>query len=428
MRPFKIFAIALLLWGCKEEKSFIKITNVQDYNAYLVTTLNPTLREALAERQFWSNRLDADTSGLGDIGPLAGVYERLFAETGNFIYLKNAEQLLKKGVQLAALNYKDGFERNLAHNYIAQHRFKEAAELLKKSFAGVSSKRQTKLMLFDVAMELGDYETAYQYLTTLKDLSDYNYLIRISKWSDHLGDLDNAIRFMEMAKEKAEARDSKPLKIWTYSNLGDYYGHANRIQDSYLHYLKTLELQPDNAYVKKGIAWITYAAEGNAKEALRIIDSVMKVHQLPDYHLLKSELYAFQQDRDQSKKEEDLFIRKVVEGNYGGMYNTYLIELYAETNPIKALELAELELLNRATPETYRLWAFAQLKNGQKEKALETMEAYVVGKTSEPMALFHCALIYKANGQFEKVQTFKTELQQAAFELGPQLSKEIDAL
>lgn len=428
MKSTAIILLLLILWGCKEDRDYVKVTDPAEYNDYLLTSKTPSLHEAYAELQFWSNRLDADTSGVGDIGPLAGVYERLFAETGKMEYLKNAELLLKKGISIAAPNYKDGFERGLAHNYISQHRFKEAKELLKDSFEGISSKRQTQLMLFDVAMELGDYERAYQFLSDLKDMSDYNYLIRISKWSDHIGDLDNAIRFMEMAKEKAEDRDSKPLMIWTYSNLADYYGHANRVEESYQHYLKTLALQPDNAYVKKGIAWITYSAEGNAEEALRIIDSVMKVHQLPEYHLLKSELYAFQNNVPESDKEADAFIREVEEGNYGAMYNTYLVELLADRNPERALALAEAELLNRATPETYQLWAFALLKNGQKEKALQTVLTFVEGKTSEPMALFHSALIYKANGDNKKVKELKEELEQASFELGPQLHKEVQRL
>lgn len=428
MRPLTLVLIGLLFLGCKKSPYFIKITNPQDYNSYLLTSKTPSLDESLAERQFWSNRLDADTSGVGEIGPLAGVYQRLFEATGDMIYLKNAEHLLKKGVQLAALNYKDELERGLAHNYIAQHRFREAKELLKDSFKGVSSKRQTKLMLFDVAMELGEYEIAYQYLKDLKDMSDYNYLIRISKWSDHIGDLENAIHFMEMAKEKAEARDSKPLKIWTYSNLADYYGHAGRAKESYQFYLKTLELQPDNAYSKKGIAWITYAVEGNSEEAMRIIDSVMKIHHLPEYHLLKSELYAFQNNKERSQQETDQFIKTIEEGNYGGMYNSYLIILYAEQDPEKALKLAEEEIANRATPDTYHLLAYAQLKSGQKEKALKTIELFVQGKTFEPKALFHSALIYKANGKGEKVKELKTEILQAKFEVGPIRYKQIESL
>jgi Tfp pilus assembly protein PilF len=401
---------------------------VDDYNAYLNTEITPTLDESLLQQQYWSNRLDKDTTGIGDIGQLAGVYEQLFAETGKMEHLLAAEKLYQKAIAVSADNFRDGFERGLAKNYISQHRFKEANDLLQKSFEGVSMKRPTQLMLFDSAMELGDYDRAYGYLSALKDMTDYNYLIRLSKWSDHIGDLDNAIKFMEMAKEKAESHESKPLRIWTYSNLADYYGHAGRIKDSYEHYLKTLALQPDNSYVKRKIAWIVYAAEGNAKESHRILDSVMKNHHMPDYLLVKSELYAFEGNTSASKDAEEAFVNAVKEGNYGDMYNTYLIELYAEGAPKKALEIAEKEVQNRNTPLINSYLAFAQLKNGQDTEALKTIEAKVEGKTFEPVALYHNALVYKANGNSKKVKELKAELEEASFELGPVLSSKVEEL
>jgi hypothetical protein len=113
---------------------------------------------------------------------------------------------------------------------------------------------------------------------------------------------------------------------------------------------------------------------------------------------------------------------------YGAMYNTYLIYLYAENNPEKALKLAAMEINNRATPETYQLLAYAQLKVGHKEAALKTIEEYVAGKTEEPKALFHSALVYKANGMDKKVAILKEELLGAGYELGPVKAKEIEKL
>lgn len=428
MKPYILLLGLLILIGCDSKPKYEKITTVEDYNSYLKTNVTPTLDEALLQQQFWSNRLDKDTTGIGDIGQLAGVYEQLFTETGNIQHLLDAENLYKKAIAVSADNFRDGFERGLAKNYISQHRFKEANDLLQKSFDGVSLKRPTQLMLFDSAMELGDFDRAYSYLSALKDMSDYNYLIRLSKWSDHIGDLDNAIKFMEMAKEKAESHESKPLKVWTYSNLADYYGHAGRIKDSYEHYLKTLALQPDNSYVKRKIAWIVYAAEGNAKESHRILDSVMKNHTLPDYHLLKAELYAFEGNSTASKNAEEAFVSAVKDGQYGDMYNTYLIELYAEDAPKKALEIAEKEVENRNTPLINSYLAFAQLKAGESAEALKTIETMVEGKTFEPVALYHNALVYKANGNSKKVKELKAELEEASFELGPVLASKVKEL
>ena len=422
-----LLGIVLLVFGCTKSSEKRSVTRVADYDQYLNTTWDSTSRQAISAKEFWSARLRPDSSGVGDLAPLASAYEQLFAVSGNAGYLLDAERLYQKGLELSAQD-KDGFARALARNYISQHRFKEAYELLLETYSGPSNKRETELVLFDAAMEVGEYEKAYEFLEKVKDFSDYHYLIRLSKWSDYRGDLDNAIKYLEKAKAIAESRDSRLLRIWTYSNLADYYGHAGRTKDSYAHYLLTLKLQPDNAYAKKGIVWVLYSEENNTSEAHRILDSIMKRHKLPDYHLLKSEMYAYEGNNDKAEKFENNFISMVKSGSYGAMYNTYLIEHYSETDPQQALQLAKEELQNRPTPEIYHLLALAQLNNGMKDEALRTIEEKVQNKTFEPMALYHSALVYKAHGMTEKLAEIKSELKDAAYELGPLLFKKIEAL
>ena len=123
------------------------------------------------------------------------------------------------------------------------------------------------MLLFDIAMELADFENAYEYLGRIKNNSDFNYLIRLSKWSDHQGNLVAAIRYLEKAKEIAESGASESLKLWAYTNLATYYAHDTRVDDAYRYYLKALKLQPENAFAKEGIAWIAYVSEKNTTEA-----------------------------------------------------------------------------------------------------------------------------------------------------------------
>lgn len=426
IKPILFISILFVLISCSEEKKE-PITNKAQYDQYLSTAANETYKSALNEKEFWSERLTPDSTGVGNLAPLGGAYEKMFAATGKASYLHDAEKLYKKGIEFSYTN-SDGYTRALAHNYISQHRFKEAKQVLEKAYAGVSHKRSTEYMLFDVYMELGEYDKADEFLGKLKNNSDYNYLIRLAKWSDHKGNLDAAIKYLEQAMAIAESRDSKPLKIWTYSNIADFYGHAGRIDDAYTHYLKTLELDPENAYSIKGIAWILYSEEGNTTEANRLLDSLMVNHKLPDYYLLKAEMAEFDENSSEVKKMQQSFTKAVNEGNYGNMYNTYLIELYAESDPKKALALAQKEVSNRATPETYQLLAYAQLQNNDKEGALKTIEQHVEGKTFEPMAQYYSALVYKANNVPTKVEALKEELMEAGFELGPVMLSKIKNL
>lgn len=419
-----ILTIAIL-FGCQEKPK--DITDNKDYDQYLVTAETPGKDAINKELEFWQNRFKNDSTNLMEMGRLAGIHTALFGSTGNISELKTSETLLKKAHDISARD-KDSYLRSLALNYISQHRFKEAQILLDSAYTYEDNRKETEMMLFDVAMELGEYNRADTLLGKIKDTKDFNYLIRLAKWSDHNGNLDAAIKYLEQAKQIAEERDNKGFKSWIYSNIGDFYGHAGRLEDSYNSYLKALAIEPDNHYVKKQIAWMVYSSEKDTKEANRILDSVMINHKAPDYHLLKGEMAEYEGNTSEAKKQYDMFLKATENADYGDMYNTYLITLYAETNPEKALALAAKEITNRATPETYQLLAYSQLKAGDKVAALKTIEEYVEGKTSEPKALFHSALIYKANGMKDKVAPIKEELMGAFYELGPVKAKEIEKL
>ncbi|WGF91790.1 tetratricopeptide repeat protein [Aequorivita marisscotiae] len=425
MKKIITLFVAILFFACQDKPK--KITNSKDYNAYLITSNTPSLDAIKADLEFWQNRFKDDSTHLMEMTRLSGIHGALFGNTGDISELKISEKLIEKSLRTSARN-KDVYLRSLAHNYISQHRFREAQELLDSAYKYPDNRKETEMMLFDVAMELGNYQSADTLLGNIKDPKDFNYLIRLAKWSDHNGNLDAAIKYLEQAQQIAEQRNNKALKLWIYSNIGDFYGHAGRLKDSYSSYLKTLELEPDNAYAKKQIAWMVYSFEKNPKEANRILDSIMVNHKAPDYHLLKAEIAAFEGNASEVNRQNQLFLKATENTNYGEMYNAYLIELYAETAPETALRLAETEVNNRATPETYQLLAYAQLKAGQKEAALKTIEEQVAGKTSEPKALFNAALVYKANGMDKKVASFKEELLGAGYELGPVTAKAISKL
>jgi len=426
MKNTFILLIVFSLFACNNESSIRNTTAPIDYDKYLVTD-NPSEKITQKELEFWQERLDKDSIALVSLSKLAGSHAGLFSTTGNIDELYESEALIKKAYEVSSRN-KDSYLRTLAHNYISQHRFKEAKTLLDSAYTFPDNKHETELMLFDVTMELGDYETANKMLGKVKKNNDFNYLIRQAKWNDHQGNLDAAIRNLEQAKEVAESGGNKGLRLWIYTNLGDFYGHAGRIMDAYNHYLMALKIQPDNSYAKKQIAWIIYSNEKNTQEANRILDSVMVNHKVPDYHLIKSQMAEFDGNNEESQKQQQDFLNAVSNGNYGHMYNTYLINVYAEINPDKALEIAQREINNRATPETYQLLAYSQLQTGKKEEALQTIEKYVEGKTFEPKALYHAALIYKANGMMDKVKTIKEELKEASFEVGPLMAQKIENL
>lgn len=416
-----LFAFVLAS-SCKEKTS--KITKTTDYEIYITNPDNTILSKIEEDYSFWKNKYKETPNQYPYLAKLAAAESKLFTATGNIDYLKKAEDNLLEVNKITKYD-NAGYLRSLARNYISQHKFKEALDVLKKAKINGENLEGTQKMLFDVHMELGNYEQAKDYLTKVKDLSDFGYLIRLSKWSDYKGDLSSAIKYLEKAQTIAESSQLNEIKQWTYTNLADFYGHDGQIENSYKNYLKALQLNPDNSYAKKGIAWIVYAHENNPKEAKRILEKIEKQHQSPDYYLFKAELAEFEGDTVQKNKYLKIYLDSVNNPKYGDMYNVHTSKLLADVNSEKAVELAKIEVQNRPTPMSYDLLAWSYFNTGKKEKALEIIDTFVANKTFEPESQYHMAKIYKANGKTDKVTALKKELLASSYELGPVTTKQV---
>ncbi|TXD51184.1 MULTISPECIES: tetratricopeptide repeat protein [unclassified Polaribacter] len=419
---FVTFSITI---SCNNDQTK-QITNTKDYRAYLNTSKNKSLENAEKEVNFWETKLQKTPNQYPYHSKIASANSKIFKLSGEINNLKEAEKNLLAANQKTNYN-SAGYLRSLASNYISQHRFKEALELLTKAEYNGEKLKQTHLMLIDVHLELGNMSKVGKYLSKVKNFKDFDYLIRVSKYNDHIGNLNNAIKYLEAALAIAKSSNNQDLMQWNYTNLADYYGHAGRINDSYNGYLNALAINPNNSYAKKGIAWIVYSYERNPKEALRILETVTRENAAPDYHLLKAKIAGFMGDALEKENQTKLYIAKVDDKNYGAMYAKYNILLYADdtANQLKALEIAIEEVAARPTAQSYDLLAWSYYKNGSIEKALEISKKHVIGKTFEPEALLHTAHILKANGNQKEAQKLKAELLGAIYELGPASEQEI---
>lgn len=406
-----------------------KITDSNQYDTYLEIGENDALQNAETDLLFWEKKLEKEPNQFPYLAKIAACHSRLFNITGQIKHLIHAENRL---IQVnERTNYNNAaYLRSLSRNYISQHRFKDALELLNLAKSNGENMNATYKMLFDVQLELGNIAQAQEYLERIKNLSDFDYLIRLSKWSDHQGNLEAAIKYMEKATAIAESSNISSSKEWAYTNLADFYGHAGEIEKSYNHYLKALELNPMDAYAKKGIAWIVYSYERNPEEAMRILNTLTQSNQVPDLYLLKAEIAEYMSSQQTKEESLDTYLTMVSNPNYGDMYNAYNIEIYVEDahSLDAALLLAQREIENRPTAQSYDLLAWSYFKNGDVKKALTIMENFVVGHTFEPLAMYHLAIIYKANDMEYKTKELKPELESSSYELGPIIEQEIKRL
>lgn len=394
-----------------------KITNSDDYNKFLV---NNPLNSDFIHVDFRNPTVSQNSlQGIG-VGLGANEYDTNFQEVANIQYLKEEEQSLLNALDINKESM-SVYLMALARNYTSQHRFKEALETAIEARGMGSELDKSYGLLFDIHMELGNYAISEKYLDSIQGTSDFGYLIRLAKWCDYKGDLTTGIHFMEKALKKAETSNTIKIKLWANISLGDYYGRYGRIKDSYTQYLKALEQDPQNAYAKKGIAWIVFSHEKNPKEALRILDSVTKHYRTPDFYLLKAQIAEYIKDDLLYVLNLDAYYKEIKNPDYGNIYNANNVLLYLEQihEYDKAIELAKKEVNNRPTPQSYSLLAYSYLKKGDTEKALEIVKNHLEGKDLQPFVTYHMAEIYKAIGDFRQVKNLKSGLLQASFEMGP---------
>jgi lipopolysaccharide biosynthesis regulator YciM len=424
-----ILCALIVLVSCKEEApdKITNVTNVKDYQQYLDNDESDMVDRLKKEVAEMKTEVSGDSTRIVVNGRISSKLNQLFDLTGDVDYL-NESVRLRESVTRNTYIFPEKSKHALAQAYIKQHRFKKADSLL-DSFTQEYSGSESQLVQFDIAMELGEYKKAEVLLDSLRSPNDYSYLIRAAKWNDHIGQLGTTITLMERAIKLANQSGSKSLQLWSYSNIADYYGHHGDIEKSYQHYLKTLEKDPMNTYALKGIAWIAYSNDGDVEEARTILKRISGRHPTPDYLLELAELSEYEGNKDAARALKADFMKRVDKPEYRGMYNTYKISEYIDAGKTQeAVDLARIEVQNRSTPETYDLLGYALLLNGEDKAALENQQEYVLGKTFEPKAQFHTALIYKANGMEEEVAALKNELLMTEYEMGPVAFKKITAL
>ncbi len=424
MNFLKISIIAitsLSILSCSQHKK--RITNITDYQNYMTDNSGTTdLQKCDETLNFWQARSEKD-GGITEQLMLGGLYAKRFKVSGNIHNLLYSDSLLKS--VLENHNNLVSVYHSLAANAITQHQFKSAKTFTEKAIQIGEKKSASMLMLADINLELGDLYGAKRILKDFKNKNSYAWLIREAKVKDHEGNLDSAIVYMEKALARVKGNDD--LSSWTKTNLGDFYGHAGRIKESYQCYLDVLAKNPHDKYALKQIAWIAFSHDHDTKAAKEIITYLLNQQGIPDYYLLLAHIAKFEHDEVEASKNTKQFVALTAQAEYGEMYNKYLVNLHTNdlNNGEIALAIAQREIQNRPTPQSYDLLAWSYLNLGENEKALQIAKEHVEQQCFEPDAIYHLGMIFKANNQDEKGNAYLKEALQSEFELGPLVSQTI---
>jgi tetratricopeptide (TPR) repeat protein len=421
---FSLLIVSFLLFSCKQKQ--IVTENEITLLLQLNETKNSQLQLIETDIAFWNKRFEKTKDDLTARLKLGGLYNRRFQYTGNINDVHKSDSFYLTAHQLQKL-FSSGTYRSLATNCITQHKFKEAALYLDSAYQLGDDKYITLLQQFDVAIELGNYLWASSILQQFKYKNTFEYYIRNAKLQDHLGNSKETISNMEKALAKAQESKNENILLWAQSNLADMYSHQNKITEAYALYKKVLETDPHYYHALKGIAWIAFSYDKNTVLAKEILQKLKSVHPVPDYDYLLAEIAASENNKTQKEIYTTSFLKAVSNPAYGDMYNKYVFSIQSDerNNYTNALRIAQTEVNNRPTPQSYDLLAWAYYKSGNMNEAIAIAEKQVVNKNFEPDAIYHLGILYKQTGNKKLARKYLKEAMESSFELGPLVTKEI---
>ena len=383
-----------------------------------------TIKNNAADMEFWKNRISTSSPDYSNTLKYASTLVSRFHLLGDIRDVKLADSLLQK---LAAdYNGKEaGPYFSLVPHYILEHRFNDADSVFELARKIGIKQYETAAVLFDINFELGRISFANNNLKEMHIENDYGYQFRKSKMMHYNGELDSSIKAMQKAVENA-GRD-ETLMLAALSNVGDLYIHAGEMDKAYDCFVQCIKKNPADMHCIMGIGWVALLKDQNDTLAEKIFQFASGKTKAPDPFF---KLVAVAQQRGDSileLKYAKAFEQIATDTLYGNMYNKYLVQLYTGilNNPAKAEAIAEKELLNRRTPQTYAWYVWALLNNNKKEEAYTAYEKYVSGKPLEGLELYWMGKLMQSLDKGYNAKQFFNAAEKNLFDLNPTVQRDL---
>jgi hypothetical protein len=418
------FCFLLLISSCSHKDKPIVNPVFADS---LITHYSPSqlARTAGNNILFWKKRMDSLPENFVNGPKYAWALSSRFHLYGEMNDLLKADSLFKQSNEANREN-EPGILRTLASFAMLLHRFQQADSLLQKAINIEGHSLPNSFLDFDISFERGQYPHSKSVLQTLKTLNPYGYLFRRSKFEHYDGSPDSAIACMLQAAE--QAGNNIYLKQVALSNAADLYLHIGNLKEAYRLYTESVKMDAADFHSIMGIGWIALLHDKNDSLSDKIFRFIHMQSHAPDALLKLEQLAEAREDSAVQKKWAIEFEAQAAQPLYGLMYSKYLIDLYTGilNNPSKALDIAEKEIINRPTPQTYAWYVWALYRNNEEEKAYSVFQNTVSGKPLEGPELYYMGKMMQGmNKGYNALQFFKAAYKNR-YDLSPAKQKDLE--
>ena len=374
---------------------------------------------------FWEKKMDSLPENFVNGPKYASALSSRFHLYGEINDLLKADSLYNRsnGVNQEK---EPGIFRTLASFAMLQHRFLPADSFLQKAKKIEGQSLANAFLDFDVSFERGQYQHCKKILPALRSFNPYGYLFRRSKFEHYDGSLDSAISCMMQAAEKAG--NNNYLRQVALSNAADLYIHKGNLKEAYKLYTESIKIDAADLHSIMGIGWIALVHDKNDSLAEKIFRFVRSQSHAPDALLKLEQLAEARGDSAEQIKYANEFAAQAGQPEYGLMYSKYLIDLYTGilNESAKAASIAEQEINNRPTPQTYAWYAWSLFCNNEKEKAYKVFRSGVSGKPLEGPELYYMGKLMQDMDKGYNAQQFFKAAYKNRYDLSPAKQKDLE--
>jgi tetratricopeptide (TPR) repeat protein len=349
----------------------------QGSSAPAETKLSPAERSMAQAR----NLIEKNPKDFEAYNALALALSRRARETSDVKFYTQAEEALQKSFEVSP----DNFDGQRIHVWLllGKHEFAPALEVGKT----LNLKMPDDVMLYgfltDSNVELGNYkdaETAAQWMLDLKP-GNIPGLTRAAYLRELFGDVEGSLELMNMAYGSTPPGEVEDA-AWIVTQMAHLNLAIGKIDESEKLSQQALLMFPGYHYALGNLAKVRIQQK-RYDEAVELLKQRYQAapHAENLYDLAQALQLAGKTD-DANKAFAEFEQKSLLETNRGDNSNHELIFYYADyaKDPVKALEVAQREIVRRHDVFTLDSYAWALYQNGQYAEARKQIEsALVVG-------------------------------------------------
>lgn len=335
-----------------------------------------------------------------DMWTLGRHYLDRAAITGNVGDYQLARGVLEKAYETNAGN--PSVDIPLAQARLALHDF-QGARRLAEPLARMDPNDVTALSIAgDAALGYGDVDAASGIYERLRQASpdDPAAAVRVSSLSFQTGDTDQAIDGARQALQLAAGQPASTRSFYT-TYLGLLLFETGQFAEARTTLEKALELDPGSASAMIELGHVL-AAQGERDAAIATFERSMMIRPEPEVAALLGDLYVLAGDNakaEQYYQQVEQIAEKAAVA-YRRDVSRFLSD--HDRDPVRALGLAEDDLMARKDSGAYDTLAWALYRNGRFTEARSASDRAISMGTSDPAVFYHAGVISLALGEEDR--------------------------